>query len=59
MAFLNKHIKGLGAVLALVGAVALEGCVETIENDYDHSSSVYGESDNSVWEKIDEAAQGG
>lgn len=46
-------------LLAALAIVALEGCVETIENDYEHSSSVHGESDSGVWEKIDEAAQGG
>lgn len=59
ISFLKTSFKGLLGGFALFGAVAVAGCVETIENDYDHSSSVYGESDNSVWEKIDEAAQGG
>ena len=59
MSFIKKHLKAFGVGLALVGAVALEGCQQTFEDDYEHSSSVYGESDSGVWEKIDEAAQGG
>lgn len=46
-------------LLATLAIVALEGCVETIENDYDHSSSVYGESDTrEFFEKIQQNSGG-
>jgi hypothetical protein len=34
-------------------------CQQTFEDDYQHSSSIYGDADSGVWEKINKAAQGG
>lgn len=54
-----KILKG-GAKVVVVAALAfLPACKQTFEDDYVHSSSVYGDADSGVWEKIDKAAQGG
>lgn len=49
--------------LKIIAVAALSflaaACQQTFEDDYQHSSSVYGDADTGVWEKIDEAAQGG
>jgi hypothetical protein len=49
--------------LKIIAVAALSflaaACQQTFEDDYSHSSSVYGDADSGVWEKIDEAAQGG
>lgn len=56
---ITNLFKNVGAFLLLVGSIGLAGCQQTFEDDYSHSSSVYGDADTGVWEKIDEAAQGG